>query len=116
MIFAKRFKCDIGTTQKNHQVIPRLTSVAGYYVLMFAVRVSVRPSVRPFIVRASVRTSFPFDNLNVIKRISFKFCICICTNNDSLWIVNGQISIIYHRFLAFVNVQKWLLASSSLTI
>ena len=67
-----------------------------------AIRVSVRMSV----VRTSVRTSFLFDNLSIYERISFKFCICISTNNVSLWIVNGQISIIYHRVMALVNVQK----------
>ena len=60
---------------------------------------SVRPSVRPSVVRTSVHTSFPFDNLSIYKRISF-FCICICTNNVSLGIVQGQISIIYHRVMA----------------
>ena len=76
----------------------------------------VCPSVRSLYVRPSVRTSFPFDSLSNYKRISFKFCICICTNNVSLGIVNGQISIIYHRVMALVNVYKWFLASSSFTI
>ena len=84
----------------------------GYYVFMLAVRVSVRPSV----VRTSVRTSFPFDNLSIYKLFSFEFCICICANNVSLGIVNGQISIIYHRVMALVNVQKLFLASSSFNI
>ena len=53
-----------------------------------------------------VRTSFALDNFSIYKRISFKFCICICTNNVPLGIVNGQISIIYHRVLALVNVPK----------
>ena len=75
----------------------------GYYVFMSAVRVSVH-------------TSFPFDNLSIYKRISFKFCVCICTNNVSLGFVNGQLSIIYHRVMALVNVQKMFLASSSFTI
>ena len=66
----------------------------------------VCPSVRSLYVRPSVRTSFPFDSLSIYKRISFKFCICICTNNVSLGIVNGQISIIYHRVMELVNVQK----------
>ena len=86
--------------------IPRHTLVAGYDVFMLAVRVSVRPSVSPSVVRMSVRTSFQCDNLSINKWISFKFCICICTNNVSLGIVNGQISIIYHRVMALVNVQK----------
>ena len=69
------------------------------------------PSVCP-----PVRTSFAFDNLSIYERISFKFCICICTNDVPLGIVNGQISIIYHRVLALVNVRKnWCLASSSFT-
>ena len=92
--------------------IPRHTLVAGYYVFTLAVRVSVRPSV----VITSVRTSFPFDYLSIYKWISFKFCICICTNNVSLGIVNGQISIIFHSVMALVNVQKMVLASSSFTI
>ena len=66
----------------------------GLLSLLLAVRVSVRPSVR---------ISFPFGSLSIYKRISFKFC----TNNGSLRIVNGKIiSIIYHRVMALVNVQK----------
>ena len=45
------------------------------------------------------------------ERISFKFCLCICTNNVLLRIVNGPISIIYHRVMALVN-----LSPSSFTI
>ena len=40
------------------------------------------------------------------KRILFKFYVCICIKNLSLGIVNGQISIIYHRVMALVNGQK----------
>ena len=69
--------------------------VAGYYVFMLAVRVSAHPHF----------VCVP-NNLSIYKRISFKFCICICTNDVALGIVNGQISIIYHRVLALVNVQK----------
>ena len=73
---------------------------------MFSHWPSVRLSVRQS-VRRSVRTSFPFDNLSIYIRISFKFCICICTNNVSLGMVNSQIAIIYHRvIMALVNVQK----------
>ena len=68
---------------------------------MFSRWPSVCRSVHP-----SVRTSFPFDNLSIYKRISFKFCICICIKNVSLGIVNGQILVIYHRVLALVNGQK----------
>ena len=67
---------------------------------------SVRPSVVCTYVRPSVRTSFPFNNLSMYIRISFKFCICICSNNVSLGIVNGQISIVHHRVMALVSVQK----------
>ena len=88
-------------------LLPRPTLLAGYYVFTLAVRVSVRPSVR---------TSFPFDNLSIYKRILFKFCICICTNNVSLGIVNGHISIIYYSVMTLVNLQKMFLASSSFTI
>ena len=79
-----------------------LYRVAGYYVFTLAVRMSVRPSV----VRTYVRTSLPFDNLSIYKRFSFKFCVCICTNNVSFGIVNGQILIIHHRVITLVNVQK----------
>ena len=78
--------CDL-RRRRDIIFIPRHTLVAGYYVFMLAVRVSVRPSV----VRTSVRTSFPFDNLSIYKLILFKFCICICASNVSLGIVNGQI-------------------------
>ena len=79
--------------------------VAGYYVFMLVVRVSARPQ---FVC--------VLNNLSIYKQISFKFCICIYTNNVPLGIVNGQISIIYHRVLALVNVRKkCFLASSSFT-
>ena len=83
-------------------ILYRHKLVAGYYVFTLAVRVSVRS----LYVRSSVRTSFPLDSLSIHQRISFKFCTCICTNNVSLGIVNRQISIIYHRVTALVNVQK----------
>ena len=66
----------------------------------------VCPSVHRLYIRPSVCTSFPFDSLSIYKRIPFKFCICICTINVSLGIVNGQILIIFHRGMALVNVQK----------
>ena len=52
-------------------------------------------SVRPFIVHMSIHASFPFDNLSMYQWISLKFFICNCSNNISLGIVYGQISIIY---------------------
>ena len=58
------------------------------------------------VVHTSICTSFPFDNLSIYKRISFKICICISTNNVALGIVNGQMSMIYHTVVALVNVQK----------
>ena len=63
-------------------------------------------SARSPYVRPSVHTSFPFDNLSIYKRISFKFCICICIKNVSIVIVNGPISIICYRVMALVNGQK----------
>ena len=42
--------------------------------------------------------------------------MCIGTNNVSLGIVNGQISIICHGVMALVNVKKWFLACSSLSL
>ena len=63
-------------------------------------------------------TSFPFNNLSIYQRISFKFCICFCTINVLFVLgINGQISIIYHRVMALVNVKKMIfLASSFFTI
>ena len=80
-------------------IIPRHKLVARYYVFMLAVRVSVRS----LYVRPSVRTSFPFDSLSIYKRISFKFCICICTNNVSLGIVIGD------KFRQFIT-ELWRLS------
>ena len=87
---------------------------------------SVRLSVRSPVVRLSVRTLFPVDNvcidliiychLLVSNLIAFKFCIRISTNNISLRTVNRQISRIYNRVIALVNVQKMVFASSSFTI
>ena len=94
--------------------IPCHTLVVGYYVFTLAVLVSIR--LCPQYVRLSIRTSFPFDSLSIYKRISFKFCIYICTKNVSLGIINGQITIIYHRVMALVNVRKMVMASSSFTI
>ena len=51
---------------------------------------SCQPSLCLSIVCTSVHTLFPFDKLSICKWISFKFCICNCTNNVSLGIVNGQ--------------------------
>ena len=86
--------------------ISHQTLVAGYYVFRLAVCVSVHLSFCPSVRSPYIPTLFPFDNLSIYKQISFKFCICICTKNVSLGIVNGQISIIYHRVMAFVNGQK----------
>ena len=68
---------------------------------MFSRWLSVCLSVHP-----SVRTLFPFANLSIYKRISFKFCIGSRVKNVSLGIVNGQILVIYHRVMALVNGQK----------
>ena len=54
--------------------IPRHTIVAGYYGFTLDVRVSVRPSV----IRTSVRRfSFPDDNLSKHQWIFSKLAICI---------------------------------------
>ena len=67
----------------------------SYGVLCFHVG---RPCVCSYVhntyVRPSIRTSFSFDNLSIYKRISFKFCLWICTNNVSLGIVNGLIPLL----------------------
>ena len=70
---------------------------------MFSHWPSVCLSVLSSVHSPYVRTSFPFDNLGIYERISFKVCICISIKNVSLGIVNGQISIIYHRIMALVK-------------
>ena len=47
--------------------------------------------------------SFPFNSLNIYERIKFRFCICICTKNVSLGIIDGQTN---GRLMALLNVQK----------
>ena len=73
--------------------------------LTLSIRVPVRPSIRSKYVRPFV---LRFLSITYVfyKRISFKFCICICSNNYSLGIINGKISMINHRVMALVNVQK----------
>ena len=51
--------------------------MAGYYGFTLDVRVSVRLSVRPAVVRPSVRISFPDDNLRKHQWIFTKFDLCI---------------------------------------
>ena len=86
--------------------------MAGYYVFASDFRAPIRPfvhpSVRPFICNADVRPSafFPFHNFSIYKQISFKFCICICTNNVLFGIVIRQFLMIYYTVMALVNVQK----------
>lgn len=67
------------------------TLVEGYDVSMLAVRVFVRPTVVETIVRPSVNTRFSFEHLNIYLRLSFRFCICICTKNVSLGIVTRKV-------------------------
>ena len=59
------------------------TLEVGYNVFTLCVHLSV------VCVRPSVCTLFQFDILNIYIQISIKFCICICTKNVPLWIVNG---------------------------
>ena len=49
--------------------------VAGYYGFTLDVRVSVRPSFPPSVIRPSVRFSFPDDNLSKLQRI-FTNLVC----------------------------------------
>ena len=74
---------------------------------MLAVRVSVCPSVVRTSACPFVRTLFPFDNLIIYQRNSFRFCKCICTicKNNSIGIVNEKISILSDGVMALVNVQ-----------
>ena len=88
-------------------LIPCDTLVVGYYVfcLSLVCRLYLCPSALHFCLIKSI-----------YQWISFKFCICICTNKVSLWIVDGQISIIYHRVVALVSIQKMVFASSFFTV
>ena len=75
--------------------IPRHTIVAGYYGFTLVVRVSVRLSVRPSVVRPSVRFSFPDDNLSKHQWIFTKLGMCIDIVEIWFGIANGQISSIF---------------------
>ena len=68
--------------------IPRHTIVAGYYGFTLDLRVSVRPAV----VRPSVRCSFPDDNLSKHQWIFTKLGMCIDIVEIWFGIANGQIS------------------------
>ena len=76
--------------------IPRYTTIAGYYGITLAVRVSVRLSVRLSYVRPSV-FSFPDDNLCGCQWIFAKLDACIDIVEILFGIVYGQISSIFAR-------------------
>ena len=65
--------------------------MAGYYGFTMDVRVSVRPSV----VRPSIRISFPDDNLSKHEWIFTKLGMCIDIMEICFGIANGQISSIF---------------------
>ena len=65
--------------------------MAGYYGFTLVVRESVRPSV----VRPSVRFSFPDDNLSKHQWIFTKLGMCIDIVEIWFGIANGQISSIF---------------------
>ena len=69
--------------KKNKSLIfiPHHTIVAGYYGFTLDVCVSVRPSV----VRPSVRFSFPDDNLSKHQWIFTKLSICMCIDIVEIW-------------------------------
>ena len=67
--------------------------MAGYYGFTLDVRVSVRPSV----VRPSVRFSFPDDNLSKHQWNFTKLGMCIDIVEIWFGIANGQISSIFLR-------------------
>ena len=82
-------------------------------VLWFHVgRPWVRPSVRPSIVRPSVRFSFPDDNLSKHQWIFTKLGMCIDIVEIWLGIANGQISSIFDGVTcprhAHIFVSGWL--------
>ena len=73
---------------------------------MFSRWPSVCLSIRPSVVCMSVRPSaLRFRSITYVFITDFKLCICICTNNVPLGIVNGQILIINRRVMALYNVQ-----------
>ena len=103
---AKINKCRLLNEYINIFIPPHVSGgVLCFHIGCVSVHPSVWPPVCPSL-HLSIRTSFPFDSLSIYKRISFKFCICVGTNNVSLGIVNGHFSIIYHRVMALFNVQK----------
>ena len=63
--------------------------MVGYYSIMLAVRVSVRPSI----------FSFPDDNLNKYQLIFTKLDVCIDIVESWFGIVNGQISSFFDSYL-----------------
>ena len=76
--------------------IARHTIVAGYYGFTLDVRVSVRLSVRPSVIRpsvshTSVRFSFPDDNLSKHQWIFTKLDMCIDIVDIWFGIAYGQI-------------------------
>ena len=75
--------------------LPHHTIVAWYYGFTLDVRVSVRPSV----VRPSVRFSFPDDNLSKRQWIFTKLGMCIDIVEVWFGIANGQISSMFDGYL-----------------
>ena len=69
--------------------------VSGGVLCFHVGRPCVCPSVRSCVRSPYVRpAALRFRSItSIYKRISFKFCTCICIKNVSLGIVNGEISI-----------------------
>ena len=65
--------------------------MSGYYSITLVVRVSVRGSVHPLVVRSSV-FSFLDDNLSKCQWIFTKLVMCIDIVEIRLGSANGQIS------------------------
>ena len=77
--------------------------MAGYYVFTLAVHLSVHPFVRPSVVRTSVRLHFV--SVRFINGFHSKFAYAFVSTMSGWRLFMGK-SIIYHRIMAFVNVQK----------
>ena len=77
---------------------------------MFSRWPSVWLSAHPSVVRTSVRTSFPFDNLSIINRFHSDFAYALVPTMSCLELLMGKFT-----HLSLVNVQKMCLTSSSFT-
>ena len=88
-------------------IVHRHKLVAGNYVSRWlSLCLSVCSSVRSLYIRPSVRTSFPFDSLSIYKRISFRFCICICTTFHRYPIFSTRYSVMCKVYTGYCGTSE----------